>query len=115
MAPKNIVLAPGLGAPRPGAVDAAAAGGAPAGAPVPTGLPQLPQKRWPGAIASPQNAHTFGPAAAAPNGSAAPLAASTAAFLTTPSEAPQSWHTVALIGDSASHASQTSPRVIVGP
>jgi hypothetical protein len=41
MAPKNIVLAPGLGPPF-GAADGAGAG---AGAPELIGLPQLPQKR----------------------------------------------------------------------
>src|SRR6185312_11513537 len=107
MAAKNIVLAPGLGPPF-GAVDVAGAG---AGAPELTGLPQLPQKRWPGAMASPQKAQTLGPAAA-PKGSAGPFGAVSADFLATPSDAPQSWHTVALIGDSASHASQTSPIVI---
>src|SRR5947209_18174452 len=90
MAPKNIVLAAGLLPGRPGAVDGAAGAGALAGEPELMGLPQLPQKRWPGAMASPQNAHTLGAAAAAlPNGSTADLGpVSPPAFLPTPSEAP---------------------------
>ena len=92
MAPKNIVLAagllPGRAEPTVGLLGCVDGGG-----PAATGLPQLPQKRWPGAMASPQNAQTFGAAAAAaPNGSAAPArgAVSALAFLPTPSDAPQS-------------------------
>src|SRR6476646_4216503 len=112
MAPKNIVLAAGL-LPGLAGVGAGAAG-ADAGAPLIVGLPHAPQKRWPGAIASPQYAHTFG--APLPNGSAAALGpVSAPLFLPTPSEAPHSWHTVALLGDSASHASHTSPSVMDKP
>src|SRR3569623_1478222 len=80
MAPKNIVLAAGLFGPgRPGALDGAAGGGAAAGAPEMTGMPQAPQKRCPGASGSPQHAHTLGAAAAANGSAALPLGASPAA------------------------------------
>ena len=114
MAPKNIVLAPGLVAPAAGAGCDGAAGAARAAAAA-TGLPQLPQKRWPGAIASPQKAHTLG-AAAARERLGGPRRAATCRRRPSwpmPSDAPHSWQTVALMGDSASHASQTSPIVIV--
>jgi hypothetical protein len=110
MAPKNIVL-PGRGAgPRGDA-------GADTPATAATGLPQLPQKRWPGIISAPQYSQLRAAVLAgeACTAAKAPVARPTGlagCVRATPSEAPHIWQTVALMGDSASQASQTSPSVI---
>src|SRR5581483_839493 len=98
MAPKNIVLA----AP-PGLRTSGAGAGAGAGAPDETGRPQLPQKRCCGATSALQYGQRLAPALGV---DCEPRAG------TMPSDAPQTWHVVALSGLNASQESHTSPRVM---